>query len=287
MSELAIGLLATSTVPMESTNLLKPTVAVVLLTLFWCWETWWPCFGQRTGRWQHAGRNLSIAVCNTIALSLMFGTLTVWVANWTEQTQFGLLNQLEMQGHWRFILALVLLDLWLYIWHRANHMIPFLWRFHRMHHSDPSMDVTSATRFHLGEHVGASTLRLGLIPLLGFELWNLIVYDILVIAATQFHHADISLGRRWDRWMRLMIVTPHMHKVHHSDRRPETNSNYSTVLSVWDRLAKTFRMRQKPNEIVFGLPEFRDPLWQTWSGMWKTPLVNPDTPADGDLSSKE
>ena len=100
------------------------------------------------------------------------------------------------------------------------------------------------------------------------------VYDALVVAITQFHHADVSIGR-WDRWLRLFIVTPDMHKVHHSDRRDETDSNYSTVLSVWDRLAATFRMRSDPKTLVFGLDEFTDPKWQNWWGMMKTPFVDP------------
>ena len=175
-------------------------------------------------------------------------------------------------GPARLVVALVLLDGWMYLWHRANHAIPILWRFHRMHHSDTRMDVTTATRFHLGEHVGASVLRLGMIPLLGFELWNLVAYDALVIAVTQFHHADISIGRA-DRWLRLFIVTPFMHKVHHSDWRPETDSNYSTILSVWDRLAGSFKHRSDPRTLVFGLPEFGELAWQTWWGMLKTPFA--------------
>src|SRR5262249_13154017 len=137
----------------------------------------------------------------------------------------------------------------------------------------------TATRFHLGEHIGASALRLGLIPLLGFELWNLVVYDTLVIAITQFHHADISVGR-WDRWLRLFFVTPYMHKIHHSAWRPETDSNYSTVLSIWDRLADTFEMRSDPKTLVFGLHEFADRAWQNWWGMVKTPFLNPRSRSD-------
>src|SRR5262249_24161181 len=164
------------------------------------------------------------------------GLLPTAVTDWTEQNQLGLLNALDLRVPLGFILAFVLLDGWMYVWHRANHTIPLLWRFHRMHHSDRHMDVTTATRFHLGEHIGASVMRLGLIPLLGFDVWHLIVYDTAVIAITQFHHADISLGK-WDDCLRPFIVTPYMHKVHHSDQRPETNSNYSTVFSFWDRLA--------------------------------------------------
>jgi sterol desaturase/sphingolipid hydroxylase (fatty acid hydroxylase superfamily) len=259
---------------MEYFTLAKRAAPVLLLALFWAWETWRPCFGRREGRWRHAFHNLAIALFNTAILALVFGFVTTTAASWTAENRFGLFNALGLGGPLRFLLALVLLDGWMYVWHRSNHAIPLLWRFHRMHHSDRRMDVTTATRFHLGEHVGSSLLRLGLIPLLGFEVWNLVVYDVLVIAITQFHHADVSVGR-WDRWLRLFIVTPDMHKVHHSDRREETDSNYSTVLSMWDRLAATFRMRSDPKTLVFGLGEFTDPKWQNWWGMMKTPFVDP------------
>jgi sterol desaturase/sphingolipid hydroxylase (fatty acid hydroxylase superfamily) len=271
------ALFASTTFPVEYFTLARRAAPVLLLALFWGWETWRPFFGQREGRLRHAGHNLAIALFNTVVLGLAFGFVTATVARWTEENQFGLLNAIGLDGPVRFVLALVLLDGWMYVWHRANHAIPFLWRFHRMHHSDRHMDVTTATRFHLGEHVGSSVLRLGIIPLLGFDVWNLVVYDTLVIAVTQFHHADISIGRA-DRWLRWLVVTPYMHKVHHSDWRAETDSNYSTVLSVWDRLFRSFRMRLDPKTLVFGLDEFTDPGWQSWGGMMKTPFVNPRQP---------
>jgi sterol desaturase/sphingolipid hydroxylase (fatty acid hydroxylase superfamily) len=277
-----LALFATTTVPLDDLRHIKVVVPVALLALFWCWETWRPFFGQREGRIRHAGYNLAIAVFNTVVLGLAFGFVTATVAGWTGQNQYGLLSALGLTGPFRFVLALVLLDGWMYVWHRANHTIPFLWRFHRMHHSDRHMDVTTATRFHLGEHVGAAALRLGIIPLLGFDVWDLVAYDTLVIAITQFHHADISIGR-WDRWLRWLIVTPYMHKVHHSDWRPETDSNYSTVLSIWDRLAGSFRMRSDPKTLVFGLGEFTDPGWQSWWGMVKTPFANPGSRSDEPL----
>ncbi len=272
------NLFASITLMMEDGFLARRVVPVVLLALFWCWETWRPFFGQE-GRRRHAVRNLAIALFNTVILGLAFGSITTMVADWTRQGRHGLLNAVDLADPLAFVLALVLLDGWMYLWHRANHTIPLLWRFHRMHHSDRHMDVTTATRFHLGEHIGAATLRLGLVPLLGFDIWHLVVYDTAVIAVTQFHHADISLGR-FDRWLRLLIVTPDMHKVHHSDYRPETDSNYSVVLSVWDRLARTLRLRSDPKTLVFGLEEFAEPSWQTWCGMWKTPFVSKARSAD-------
>jgi sterol desaturase/sphingolipid hydroxylase (fatty acid hydroxylase superfamily) len=275
-------LFATTTVPLDELWYIKPVVPVVLLALFWCWETWRPFFDQREGRIRHAAHNLAIALFNTVILGLVFGFVTATVAGWSEQNHYGLLNTLGIDEPIRFVLALVLLDGWMYFWHRANHTLPLLWRFHRMHHSDHHMDVTTATRFHLGEHLAGAILRLGLIVLLGFEVWHLVVYDTMVIAVTQFHHADISIGQ-WDRWLRLLIVTPYMHKVHHSDWRPETDSNYSTVLSVWDRLFGSLRMRADPKTLVFGLNEFSDPGWQTWSGMMKTPFVKVGSCSDEPL----
>jgi sterol desaturase/sphingolipid hydroxylase (fatty acid hydroxylase superfamily) len=183
------------------------------------------------------------------------------------------LHALELDGPWRLLVAVLVLDLWMYLWHRMNHALPFLWRFHRMHHSDPAMDVTTATRFHLGEHVIGATLRLGLIPIFGLEAWHLIVYEILVVAITMFHHANISLGRL-DGVLRLLIVTPKFHKLHHSRWRPETDSNFSTLFSFWDRLAGTFRMRADVGTIRFGLDEFAADDWQSVGGMLKTPLAN-------------
>jgi sterol desaturase/sphingolipid hydroxylase (fatty acid hydroxylase superfamily) len=258
--------------PLEYLLLLKATVPVVLLALFWSWESWRPFFGQPAGRWRHAAANLAVALFNTLVLGLAFGTLTLTVATWTAEDGLGLLNAVTLATPLRFAAALLLLDGWMYLWHRANHTFPLLWRFHRMHHSDTHMDVTTATRFHVGEHVGSALARLALIPLLGLEVWQLIAYDTLVIALTQFHHADISLGR-WDRWLRLVVVTPDLHKVHHSEERAETDSNFSTVLSVWDRLARTLRVREDARGIMFGLPEFAAPLWQTWWGMLRTPFV--------------
>jgi sterol desaturase/sphingolipid hydroxylase (fatty acid hydroxylase superfamily) len=271
--------------PVEYLSHIKAAVTVGVLAVLWGWETWLPFFERRERRLRHAGRNLAVALLNTVALAVAFSTGIMFVAGWAQERGLGLLHALDLGNPARLVLALVLLDGWMYLWHRANHTIPLLWRFHRMHHSDTQMDVTTATRFHLGEHVGASVLRAGLIPLLGFEVWQLIVYDTLLIGVTMLHHANVSLGR-YDRWLRWLIVTPDMHKVHHSSWRPETDSNYSTVFSVWDRLARTFRMRADPKTLQFGLPDFPGPGWQTVWGMLKTPFVNP-APSPGQQLSEE
>lgn len=258
--------------PPEYAQVIKKALPVLLLAFFWFWETKRPCMKQ-AHRWTHAGRNLALALANTAVLAFTVGIATVVVAQWAASRGYGLLALSNLDPLPRTVAALLMLDAWMYCWHRANHVLPVLWRFHRMHHSDPAMDVTTATRFHLGEHLGSAVLRIALIPLAGWEVWHLVMYDTLVIAFTQFHHANISLGK-WDRPLRLLIVTPDMHKMHHSDHQPETDSNYSTILSVWDRIAGTFTMRKNIRTLVFGLRDFKDPEWQQWRGLWKTPFVS-------------
>jgi sterol desaturase/sphingolipid hydroxylase (fatty acid hydroxylase superfamily) len=257
----------------------KAAATVAGFVLLWSWESFWPLTADRPHRWRHAGRNMAVAVVNTVLLGVLFGAATVAMTLWAARHRSGLLHQLDLPGPGRWLLALLLLDGWLYVWHRLNHAVPLLWRFHRMHHADPEMDVTTATRFHPGEQIASATLRLGLIPLLGVTMAEILVYETLVIAVTMFHHANISLGPA-DRPLRWLLVTPRMHQIHHSRWRPETNSNYAVVLSLWDRLGRTFRRRSGPQPVELGLDGFDDDRWQTVAGMLRTPLAeeSPVTP---------
>ncbi|MBA3315559.1 MAG: sterol desaturase family protein [Planctomycetota bacterium] len=254
--------------------LAKPALTIACFVVLWGVESILPFFAEPRHRWRHAGRNLAIALLNAAVLAFLFASLTVAVADWSTSHQFGLLNQLHLPSPLHFIGAIVLLDLWLYVWHRLNHRVPFLWRFHRMHHSDHEMDVSTATRFHLGEHIGAATLRLGLIPVFGITAIEILIYETLVVAVTMFHHANISIGR-FDRPLRWLTVTPFMHKVHHSRLRHETDSNYSTLFSLWDRCFGSFRMRNDCRTLDLGLDGMDDDDRQTIRGMLLTPLRGP------------
>ena len=251
---------------------LKPGILVAGLATLWIWESARPFFERPRGRWRHAGRNLFVALLNTGLLALVFGAATVGVATWAESQRIGWLHRWSLPGWGKLALAVLLLDGWLYVWHRLNHAIPLLWRFHRMHHSDREMDVTTALRFHAGELVLSAILRLGLIPLLGVTSTQLLVHETLVVAATMFHHANISVGR-FDRWLALGIVTPFLHKVHHSREPIETNSNYAIVFSWWDRLGRTLRQRDDCKSLKLGLNEFDDPRWETVAGLLSIPAA--------------
>ena len=216
---------------------------------------------------------------NAGLIALVFVGLWLTAAVWAEQHQFGLLNWLHLAAGlpvWVHVVgALLLLDAWTYLWHRLNHIIPFLWRFHRVHHADPKMDVTTASRFHIGEIFFSSLLRIPLIALLGLHFWELLVYETAMFAVVQFHHANIALPERLDRVLRVLIVTPAMHKVHHSRWQPETDSNYSSLFSFWDRIGRSFRLRKDLSALRLGLDELDAPEEQTFTGMLRTPFSKP------------
>lgn len=247
--------------------------AVPVLALLWVLESWAPVFTGRPHRFRHGARNLVVAGLNLMVISLLFASAVAASAAWAARAHFGLLHLIQAPFWLELPLALLLFDAWMYLWHRANHAAPFLWRFHRMHHSDSELDVTTALRFHFGEIAISSMLRLLVIPLLGLELWQVLLYETILLPVIAFHHSNVALPERYDRMLRGMVVSPNMHRVHHSDLRCETDSNYSSIFSWWDRLGGSFRLREDVRTLRYGLDEFRDPEWQSLWGMIRTPLA--------------
>jgi sterol desaturase/sphingolipid hydroxylase (fatty acid hydroxylase superfamily) len=261
---------------LEARHLLpvQGTVSVIVLLVLWLLETWLPLFVDRPHRLRHAGRNLVIAAVNLVVIGVGFTAATAHVAAWAASANFGLLHVLRLPLGVELPLSLLLFDAWMYLWHRANHAIPFLWRFHRMHHSDPEVDVTTALRFHGGEIVLSSILRLAVIPLLGLGLWQVILYETLLLPVIAFHHSNVALPENWDRWLRAVIVSPNMHRVHHSDWQPETDSNFASIFSFWDRFGQTLCLRADVRSLRYGLREFDKEAWQTIWGLLRTPLTS-------------
>jgi len=250
------------------------------LFILFIWESLHPFYehfrGSLKHRGQHAFRNLAMGALNSALVGLLFVGMWFAASVWADEFRFGVLHWLQdglgLPGWAHAAGAVLLFDFWSYIWHRMNHEIPFFWRFHRVHHSDPNMDVTTASRFHIGEIFFSSLFRIPLIALLGIYLWELVLYETLMFAVVQFHHSDIGIPDAVDRALRAVIVSPNMHRVHHSRWQPETDSNYSSLLSVWDRLARTFRLNPNPKNIRLGLDEFDREEDQTLGGMLKTPI---------------
>ena len=258
----------------------QAVAAIAALTVLLGWESIRPFFAyaqDRKARGVHVIRNLVLGGINALAVAALFAGSWVVAAEWAAANNFGLMNRIAGGADFALVHAvgaILLLDAWMYLWHRMNHRIPFLWRFHRVHHADRTMDVSTASRFHLGEIVFSSILRVPIIVMLGVYAWELLLYELMMFSVVQFHHANIAIPARLDRFLRWFIVTPFMHKVHHSRIRDETDSNYSSLLSVWDRIARTYRRRDDPHEIEFGLDEFADEK-ETFVGLMGRPVRKP------------
>jgi len=244
------------------------------------WETVRPCkafeYRKKRARLWHGATNLSVGLISTVISYVLL--LPAWrlVAQWSGMQGWGLLHWLPTSLAGGALAAVVLLDLWTYWWHRMNHRIPFLWRFHRVHHTDLWMDATTAKRFHPGEMLFSSMLRLPVILLLGAELWHVVLYDTVMLAVVLFHHSNIAVPAGSERLLRLIIPTPVMHKIHHSRMQSETDSNYTALFSIWDRLFGSLRLRPDWETISFGLKGYDDPDSQSVAGLIKTPFRNVD-----------
>ncbi|MFC1453225.1 sterol desaturase family protein [Verrucomicrobiota bacterium] len=255
--------------------LTRTVTGVAVLAVLLMWESRKPFFRffeSRRARGEHFTRNLAVSLLNAALTAACFSALWGGAAAWSEGAGFGILHRVGVPLWLHACVAVLMLDFWTYWWHRGNHRIPLLWRFHRMHHSDPQMDVTTARRFHPGEIALSAVLRLPIILLLGIHLWELVLYELLMAVVVDFHHANIGLAEPIDRLLRTILVTPAMHKVHHSRVRVETDSNYTSLLSVWDRVFGTFRLRHDLPAVKIGLTGWNDSEYQTLAGMLATPI---------------
>lgn len=200
--------------------------------------------------------NLSFAAVAFVTVSLTVRPAAEAVLGWTGHSGFGLAQLTAIPPAARPFLAFLLMDLTFYWWHRTNHRIPLLWRFHNVHHLDPDLDVSTAFRFHFGELAFSSAFRVAQIGLIGPSLGTYLLYEAVFQAGTLFQHSNLRLPIGSERLLVRLLVTPRMHGIHHSQVPRETNSNYATVFSFWDRLHRTLRLNIPQSEIDIGIPGY-------------------------------
>ena len=250
---------------------ISPYIVYAALICIFTLEGIFPHYPGRSARLKHAAPHIFAALFNGLLKWGFLSGLALGTISWAEGRLPGLARLLPLPYAARTAATFVLFDLWMFFWHRANHQLGFLWRFHRAHHSDTTMDSTTALRFHPGELILSAFARLPVILLLGLSFPQLALYELLLSISILFHHSNLALPKGWDRTLRAAITTPDMHRVHHSIVPGETNSNFTSLLSVWDRLFKTFRMRNT-HTISLGLPVFREEKWQGLWGFLITPV---------------
>ena len=205
------------------------------------WEILAPRRGDGQDRSTRWPVNLGLSVLNTLVLRIAFPAAAVGAALWASTSGWGLFNLLVVPGWLAAGASIILLDLAVYGQHRLSHAAPWLWRVHRLHHIDPEVDVTTAGRFHPVEMVLSMVWKVAVVVALGAPAEAVLAFEILLNAAAMFSHARIALPAAVDRRLRLLLVTPDMHRVHHSIHRDETDSNYGFLVSFWDRLLGSYR----------------------------------------------
>ena len=258
-------------------ELLTDQVRLVLLISFcgllWSLESLVPLFRYRNGRVRHALPNIALTVI-LVLMNLAFSFSSAYVAALTERARVGLLTLFALSPWIHAITGIVALDLFAYFAHLLLHKSWLGWQFHRVHHSENAVDVTTAFRQHPGETVWRLLWQLAAIVLFGLPLWIVVIYLSLSALNAQLEHANIRLDLTLDRLLRLLFVTPHMHKVHHSREQKETDSNYSNIFSLWDRIFGTYTSSTNFAKLSYGLDGFDVGERQTLRGLLRMPFIN-------------
>jgi sterol desaturase/sphingolipid hydroxylase (fatty acid hydroxylase superfamily) len=229
---------------------------------------------QRESKRRRMQRNAVIGGLGAVAVQLCEQPIVLPLARYVERRRWGVLAQLDLPAPLRTALALVALDYTLYLWHIIVHRVPCLWRFHRVHHADLDLDASTAIRFHFGELVASIPWRAAQVALIGVDARTLQRWQTLTLMSVAFHHSNVRLPRQVEQRLAYLLVTPRMHGIHHSRVAEEMDSNWSSGLSVWDRLHGTMRQDIPDDAIEIGVDAFDDPSRVSLARM----LVEPSKP---------
>lgn len=231
----------------------KAYIAAVVLALLWIVEGIYPLGSGRSRRLRHYAVNLTFAVINAGVAAAILAGLLLALSEASRANSIGLFHRIDLPSVAEWTLVILLFDAWQYWWHRLNHRIPLLWRFHAIHHSDAEMDASAAVRFHPGEIALSAIARMAIIPLLGMSMPQLALYEAMLLPVILLQHGNVAVPAWLDAACRWLIVTPGMHWVHHSRVRRETDSNYSSLFSWWDHIFGSYREIEDPGTIQLGL----------------------------------
>ena len=238
---------------------------VSIFTIMALWELLAP---RRRLKYSKAVRwysNIGITLLNTIILRYVFPLVVAGLATGMAIIAYdlgwGLFNYLDWPFGLEFVLSILLLDVAIYIQHIVFHRVPLFWRFHRMHHTDTDLDVTSGARFHPIEMIFSMGIKLGLVILIGPQAVAVIIFEVLLNVCAMFNHANVRLPEKVDKLIRMLLVTPDMHRVHHSTVKSETDSNFGFSLSLWDKVFSTYCAQPEKGHdgMSIGLDIYRAP----------------------------
>jgi sterol desaturase/sphingolipid hydroxylase (fatty acid hydroxylase superfamily) len=231
-----------------------------VFVLMAAWELMGPRRKQSVGRTWRWPNNLGVMVVDTLLVRILFPTAAVGLALVAEARSFGLFNVIAFPWWIGVVLSVVILDLAIYLQHVLFHAVPALWRLHRMHHADLDIDVTTGLRFHPIEIVLSILIKFAVVAVLGPPAIAVLIFEVLLNATSMFNHSNVCIPEGIDRVLRWFVVTPDMHRIHHSILSRETNSNFGFNLPWWDHLLGTYRAQPEAGHegMTIGIEQFRD-----------------------------
>ena len=220
-------------------SLIRPLLflgGIIFFLIFELTAPYRPNSVSKIKRWIN---NLALSLFNSILINLIFSGAIVSTALHVQSQKLGVLNILEIPIWLKILVTVAFMDFMLYVWHLLNHEMPFLWRFHRVHHSDLNMDVSTATRFHAGELAISAVIKISLIFFLGANPLGVLIFESALVMCAQFHHSSLKVPKWFETIFWILFVPPSMHRIHHSVVIKERNTNYGTIFSLWDRFLGT------------------------------------------------
>lgn len=265
------------TIPADTELALRLGVFLAVFAALALWEWEAPARAPRLSRALRWRANLGLALLNTLLLRVALPGSALAVAALAAEEGWGLLNRIELPGWIAVLTGVVVLDLVIYFQHVLFHSVPALARLHSVHHADPDFDLTTGIRFHPLEIVLSTLIKFAAIAALGAPVLAVLAFEVLLNATAMFNHANVSLPAWLEPWVRRILVTPDMHRTHHSVLEAERNSNYGFCLSVWDRLLGTYTAAPR-GELDIGLLAWRDPgAVATLQGVLRMPFSSHQT----------
>jgi sterol desaturase/sphingolipid hydroxylase (fatty acid hydroxylase superfamily) len=246
---------------MEREAIIRLGAFICVLVTMMLWELVAPRRRLTIGRATRWPGNLGISIINTAIIRLVLPVAAVGVAVLAEQRGWGLFRAFGLPEWLAFVVGVIALDLAVYLQHVMAHAVPLFWRLHRMHHADLDFDCTTGVRFHPIEVLLSMGIKMGVVSVLGLPVLAVVVFEVLLNATSVFNHGNVRMWPTLDRVLRWLVVTPDMHRVHHSIRPAETNSNFGFNLTWWDRLFGTYRCAPADGHVgmTIGIDQFRDP----------------------------
>jgi sterol desaturase/sphingolipid hydroxylase (fatty acid hydroxylase superfamily) len=259
-------------------SLIRLVAFVCVFAAMAAWEILAPRRDQNLGRRMRWPGNIGIVVLDTVVVRLAFPTTAVGLALFAEARGWGMLHAIHLPGWASVLIGVMVLDLGIYLQHVLFHAVPALWRLHRMHHADLDIDVTTGARFHPIEMLLSMGLKLGVVAALGAPAVAVLLFEVLLNATSIFNHSNVRMPAWLDRVLRRIVVTPDMHRVHHSIVARETNSNFGFNLPWWDRLFGTYRDQPAAGHeaMTIGIEQFREPSEQRLDRMLTQPFRDDD-----------